>query len=181
MRQVCAEATHGTLVGTQDDTSVPEGTMDYGILYQRPGPRDQATALGSVDLPNCYMSSQSAQEVAGLQPLDYSGTVDSDYENSLEDRLSVTGYVNVLSNGPATWQSKTQASGALSTMKAGSMVLAAEVQEVEMRRVVFEELGLLVMQPTVIREDNKACQLFADHAANFNRTKHIDVRYHFVW
>ena len=60
------------------------------------------------------------------------------------------------------------------------MALAAEVQEVEMQRMVFEELGLPVMQPTVIREDNKACQLFADHAGNFNRTKHIDVRYHFV-
>ena len=49
-----------------------------------------------------------------------------------------------------------------------------------MQRMVFEELGLPVLQPTVIREDNKACQLFADHAGNFNRTKHIDVRYHFV-
>ena len=55
------------------------------------------------------------------------------------------------------------------------MALAAEVQEVEMQRMVFEELGLPIMQPTVIREDNKACQLFADHASNFNRTKHIDV------
>ena len=34
--------------------------------------------------------------------------------------------------------------------------------------------------PVVIREDNKACQIFADHAGNFSRTKHIDVRYHFV-
>ena len=56
------------------------------------------------------------------------------------------------------------------------MALAAEVQEVEMQRMVFEELGLPMLQPTIIREDNKACQLFADHAGNFNRTKHIDVR-----
>ena len=176
MRQVCAEATHGTLVGTQDDTSVPEGTMDYGILYQRPGPRNQAMALGSVDLPNGDMSSQSARVSAGLQPLDYSGNVDSNYANSLDDRRSVPGYGNVLSNGPATWQSKTQTSVALSTMKAGSMALAAEVQEVEMQQVDFEELGLPVLQPTVILEDNKACQLFADHAGNVNRTKHNDVR-----
>ena len=84
-----------------------KGTMDYGIHYQRPGPRDQATALGSVDLPNGYMSSQSAREAAGLQPLDYSGNVDSDYENSLDDKRSVTGYVNVLAKGSVTWQSKT--------------------------------------------------------------------------
>ena len=60
------------------------------------------------------------------------------------------------------------------------MALAAEVQEVEHQRMVFDELGLPVVQPTIIKEDNKACQLFADHPGNFQRTKHIDVRYHFV-
>ena len=45
---------------------------------------------------------------------------------------------------------------------------------------MFEELGLPVVEPTIIKEDNKACQLFADHPGNHQRTKHIDVRYHFV-
>ena len=65
-------------------------------------------------------------------------------------------------------------------MEAKYKALAAKIQEVEMQRMVFEELGLPVLQPTVMREDNKACQLFADRARNFNRIKHIDVRYHFV-
>ena len=60
------------------------------------------------------------------------------------------------------------------------MALAAEVQEVEMQRMVFEVLGFSIAQPTTIREDIKACQLFADHTGNFQRTEHIDVRYHFV-
>ena len=157
-----------------------KGTADYGIHYQRQGSRDQATTLGSVDLPNGYLSSQSAREAAGLQQLDYTGNVDSDYANSLDDRRSVTGYVNFLASGPVTWQSKTQQSVALSTMEAEYMALAAEVQEVEQQRMVFEELGLPVVQPTIIKEDNKACQLFADHPGNHQRTKHIDVRYHFV-
>ena len=46
--------------------------------------------------------------------------------------------------------------------------------------MVFEELGFLVAQPMVITEDNKACQLFADHAGSHSRIKHINVRYHFV-
>ena len=41
-------------------------------------------------------------------------------------------------------------------MEAEDMALAAEVQEFEIQRMVFEELGLLVLQPIVIREDNKA-------------------------
>ena len=108
-----------------------KGTADYEIHYQRQGSRDQATTLGSVDLSNGYLSSQSAREAAGLQQLDYTGNVDSDYANSLDDRRSVTGYVNFLASGPVTWQSKTQQSVALSTMEAEYMELAAEVQEVE--------------------------------------------------
>ena len=60
------------------------------------------------------------------------------------------------------------------------MALAVVVQEVEMQLMVFEKLELPMLQPTVIRKDNKAYQLFADHVGDFNRTKHIDVRNHFA-
>ena len=79
------------------------------------------------------MSSQTAREAAGLLAMDYSGNVDLDYANSVDDRTSVTGYVNFLASEPVTWQSKTQASVALSTMEAEYTALAAEVQEVEMQ------------------------------------------------
>ena len=36
------------------------------------------------------------------------------------------------------------------------------------------------MNPVIIFENNKACQMFADHSGNFARTKHINYRYHFV-
>jgi hypothetical protein len=98
----------------------------------------------------------------------------------MDDRRSITGYVNFMSGGPVTWQSKNQTSVALSTMEAEYMALAAETQEAIWLRMVLEELGVQMAGPVVIREDNKACQMFADHAGNFSRTKHIDVRYHFV-
>ena len=141
--------------------------MTFGIHYTRSGSRFQATTLRNVDLPNGHMSSQSAQEAAGLQPLDYSRNVESDYANYLDDSQSVTVYVNFLASGPVTWQSKTQALVALST-------IAAEVQEVEMLTMVLEELGLPVLQRKIIREDIQPYQLFADHAGNFTSTKHID-------
>ena len=46
--------------------------------------------------------------------------------------------------------------------------------------MVLEELGVQLAGPVVIREDDKACQMFTDHAGSFARTKHIDVRYHFL-
>ena len=106
--------------------------------------------------------------------------VDADYANSLDDRRSVTGYVNFMAEGPITWQRKTEAYVALSTMEAEYMALAADTQEAIWLRMVLEELSVQINGPVVMYEDNKACQMFADHAGNFARTKHIDVRYHFV-
>ena len=136
--------------------------------------------MGSVDLPNSYLPSQSATEAAGLQPLYFTSNADSDYANSMDNRRIVTGYVNFLASGPGTWQSKTQQSVVLSTMEAKYMALAAEVPNVEHQKTAFDELGLPLMQPTIIQDDNRACQPFADHPGNIQKTKHIDVIYHFV-
>ena len=154
-----------------------KGTVEYGIHYKVPGDREQGGTLGSLDLPTGYLSSVSAKEAAGVETVGY---VDSDYANSLDDRRSITGYVNMLAEAPVTWQCKTQQSVALSTLEAEYMALAAEVQETDYQRMVFEELGVPLLKPSVIKEDNKACQLFADHSGSHQRTKHIDVRHHFV-
>jgi hypothetical protein len=153
-----------------------KGTIDYGIHYKKPGQRNQLL-LRDLSLPEAYLSSVSAKEAVGVT---MDANVDADYANSLDDRRSVTGFVNFMAEGPITWQSKTQASVALSTMEAEYMALAAETQEAIWLRMVLEELGVQIAGPVVVREDNKACQMFADHAGNFSRTKHIDVRYHFV-
>ena len=153
-----------------------KGTADYGIHYQRPVQRS-TKSIRNLSLPEAYLSSMSAKETAGVA---VDACVDADYANSMDDRRSITGYVNFMSGGPVTWQSKNQTSVALSTMEAEYMALAAETQVAIWLRMVLEELGVQMAGPVVIREDNKACQMFADHAGNFSRTKHIDVRYHFV-
>ena len=45
------------------------------------------------------------------------------------------------------------------------MAIAGEVQEVEQQSMVLEELGLPVVQPKTVREDNKV-----DHPGNHQRT-----------
>jgi hypothetical protein len=65
-------------------------------------------------------------------------------------------------------------------MESEYMALAAATQESLWLRMMIEEIGSSVSAPIIIHEDNKACQMFADHSGNFARTKHIDYRYHFV-
>ena len=59
--------------------------MAFSINFTCPRSRGQATTLGIVDFPNGYMSSQSAKEEAVLQSLGFSGNVNSDYANSMDD------------------------------------------------------------------------------------------------
>ena len=119
VREVCPEATYGTLVGAEEDFTVlwtsafttnARGRLALAFVvqrglhlrnpynsalfshYQRPGSRNQANTLGIVDLPDGYMSSQSANEAAGLQSLDFSGNLVLDYAISLGDRRSVTRF-----------------------------------------------------------------------------------------
>jgi hypothetical protein len=46
--------------------------------------------------------------------------------------------------------------------------------------MIFEETGIKVDSPTVIKEDNQACIAFTKNPGDHMRTKHIDVRACFV-
>ena len=53
-----------------------------------------------LSLEEAYLSSMSAKESAGVA---VDASVDADYANLLDDRRSITGYVNFMSGGSVTW------------------------------------------------------------------------------
>ena len=109
-----------------------KGTIYFGINYHRRG-KEQSTIVGKVNLPHGFMSSSTAREAAGLLTVDYSGYVDLDYTNLVEDWRSVTGYVNFLASRPVTCQSKTQALVALYKMDVEYIALPVVLQDVAMQ------------------------------------------------
>ena len=87
----------------------------------------------------------------------------------------------MLSGGPISWQSRQQASVALSTMEAEYMAACAATQETIWLRLLLKDLHILDGdQPMVIREDNTACMAYAKNPMDYKKSKHIDVKYHFV-
>ena len=46
--------------------------------------------------------------------------------------------------------------------------------------MILEELGISLVQPLVLREDNRSAISFSQHPGDHRRTKHIDYRHHFV-
>ena len=107
------------------------------------------------------------------------GYCDSDYNSDKDDRISTTGYVFKINGRTITWNSKKQASTALSTSEAEYMALCEAAKEAVWLRRILEELGF-PQDTTTIYEDNMGAVLFTRNNVNHKRNKHIDIRYHYT-
>ncbi|XP_074314354.1 secreted RxLR effector protein 161-like [Silene latifolia] len=108
------------------------------------------------------------------------GYTDSDWAGCLDDRKSTSGYVFTLGSGAISWSSKKQETVALSSSEAEyAAISSATCQAIWLRRLLK---GLLHEQksPTIIYCDNKAAISLTKNAVFHSRTKHIDIRHHFI-
>jgi hypothetical protein len=108
------------------------------------------------------------------------GYSDSDWAGDVGDRRSTTGYLFAIGGVPVSWKSKKQATVALSTAEAEYMALALATQEAIWLRRFLANVGFNLEEPTVLFEDNQGCLALAKNPVAHERTKHIDIRYHFI-
>jgi hypothetical protein len=86
----------------------------------------------------------------------------------------------LLAGAAVSWSSCKQLTVALSTVEAEYMALANTTREVIWLRQLVSELGLDTSQPTPINVHNLSAIKFADNPVFHARSKHIDIRHHFV-
>jgi hypothetical protein len=65
-------------------------------------------------------------------------------------------------------------------MEAEYMALCVATQEVMFLRQLLAELSLVLKHPTSMMEDNKGYTSFAKNIVTTNKSKHINVKMHFV-
>ena len=74
-----------------------------------------------------------------------------------------------------------QATVSMSTAESEYVALSQAAQEAVWLRRLLEEIGMdLTQNPTLIHEDNQGAIAIARNPVAHARTKHIDIRYHFV-
>ncbi|KAK8916713.1 hypothetical protein KSP39_PZI022778 [Platanthera zijinensis] len=128
-----------------------KGTLHYGLLYE-----EEAST-------------------------DLTGFSDSDWGGDSEDRKSTSGYVFMLGSKAVTWSSRKQKSVALSTAEAEYVaVCSAACEAVWLNRLFKELLAKEEGKPIQIKCDNTAAIGIAKNPIFHNRTKHIELRYHFL-
>jgi hypothetical protein len=107
---------------------------------------------------------------------------DSDWATDKNDRRSIASYLTTI-GGTAlvNWQSKKQQTVALSSCESETMAGTVCAQDVLFTMNLLEELvGDKLLKPSYIYGDNVASLFLAQNNSVSQRTKHIDIRYHFM-
>jgi hypothetical protein len=123
--------------------------------------------------------------IGGYMPPYLRGYSDSDYAGDHTDRQSVSGHIFMLNMGPVSWASAKQRCVATSTTEAEYIALCEASKQGQWLRTLLQEIGREKLlggrgRQVQIFGDNQASLAIASDPMSHRRTKHIDVRYHYV-
>lgn len=122
-----------------------------------------------------------------------SAFADADWGSDRSNRKSVSGWIASVNGDPVSWASKKQSCVSLSTCEAEIYAAGAAVQELLWLRGLLQELGVPQFDESgdsrrdaaggaaaVLYGDNQSAIAVAKTGVKRERTKHIDIRWHFI-
>ena len=107
------------------------------------------------------------------------GFTDADMAGDLDGRKSTFGFLFTFAGGAVSWQSKLQKCVALSTTEAEYIAATEEAKEMLWMKRFVQELGLMQDEYVVFCDSQSAMDM-SKNTSYHSRTKHIDVRYHWL-
>lgn len=139
-----------------------KGTSQLGLTYR---------AIPSTDGGRSHFSPQIL-----LGP----AFTDANWGGDLDDRKSTSGMVTKINGCAISWRSKKQNVVAQSSAEAEYIATSDAVKETLWQRQLLTELTFPPTSGTVLRGDNETAIALAKNNILHNRTKHIDIRHHFL-
>jgi hypothetical protein len=116
--------------------------------------------------------------------IDIRAYCDADWAGDKKDRKSTTGWLVKINRNTVSWCTKKQSSTALSSAEAEYMAIASVAQEVIWMKQFLCELFNLpskhIINTTDIYSDNTSAITISKNDIHHERTKHIDIKYHFI-
>ena len=170
------------------------GCLTYASLISRP---DIAVATGTLAQ---YMSNPNTEHWSGVKrvlrylkgTLNYGlyysrsdddnlvGFSDADWAGDLDTRRSTSGYSFHIGRSLVSWSSRKQVTVAKSSTEAEYVALSSATQEAIWLRRLIGEIRFQKCPPTLINEDNQGAIDLSKNAKHHERTKHIDIAFHFI-
>ena len=109
-----------------------------------------------------------------------SGYSDANFARDIDTRRSTSGFIFMLAGAPISWQSRAQATVALSSTEAEYIALAGAAQEAIWLLQVLREFRFVISSPVVLYEDNQSTIKLVENPVFHKRSKHVDIKFHFV-
>jgi hypothetical protein len=163
------------MIATRPDLAVSVGTLSR--FLQNPGLQHWNQAKRVLRYLKATQDVGLEFKSKGTHLVGYS---DADWAGDIDTRRSTTGYLFYLGGALVSWNSKLQATVALSSTEAEYLALTAAVKEALWIRTFLHDLGIIDIKETPIFSDNQGCLALAKNPVYHGRTKHIDVRHHFI-
>lgn len=118
--------------------------------------------------------------VCKSNPTSLVGYCDSDWAGDIGDRRSVSGYVVSYGGMIISWGCKKQTTVALSSTEAEYMSISDASKELLWVRALLASIGYPENSATTLHIDNKSAIALTSNPRDHRRTKHIDIRFHFI-
>ena len=105
---------------------------------------------------------------------------DAGYARNKGDRKSTTAYCTYVVGNLVTLHSRKQKVVSCSSAEVEYRAMAATAREMVWLQSFVQDLGITTPMPMPIHCDNKAAIFIAGNLAFHERTKHIEIDYHFI-
>jgi hypothetical protein len=105
---------------------------------------------------------------------------DADFANCTDDRRLYSGYITTLGGNLLSWRSKKQQTVSTSTTEAKYRALFEGVQESVWLKYLFQLLNIKTSKRFEVFVDNQSAIALASNPIFQQRSKHIDIVYHWL-
>jgi hypothetical protein len=157
--QFNANPTRGHLLAAKRVLRYLAGTLDLALEFHFDGGVVPATLAGFTR--GCVVS-------------------DADWASDESDRRSISGYCYYFLNSLVSWSATKQKSISLSSTEAEYYSLTHALKEAIWIRLLLSLLSLPSISPFPLLSDNQSACALANNSAITSRSKHIDIRHHFI-
>ena len=106
------------------------------------------------------------------------GFADADWAGDRKDSKSTSGFVFEICGAAIAWKSKKQETVALSTCEAEYVACTLAIQEAIFIQSLLKECFVPVS--TRLYNDNKGCLALIQNPKSHSKTKHINIKHHFI-
>ncbi|XP_047339512.1 secreted RxLR effector protein 161-like [Impatiens glandulifera] len=108
------------------------------------------------------------------------GYTNSDWAGSIDDRKSTSGYIFCLGSNVISWSSRKQKSMVLSSAEAEYIECTDAAYEAVWLQRILKDMKFDQCEPTIIHCDNMLAIAMTKNPVFHARSKHIELRHHFI-